>query len=120
MTAQQLKVDILRQWASPWWWGFVPGTIGMLVFVASLSAGWSIGTLVWGLIAQVVLSGAAIALGVQFQRRPRSKVVGVAGRVCIHCKYLLVDLRAPGVCPECGRPFPDDAHASVWREAGVL
>jgi hypothetical protein len=50
----------------------------------------------------------------------RGRAKRAQGELCIHCRYVLTDLQSPGTCPECGKPFPADRHASVWRSAGFL
>lgn len=37
------------------------------------------------------------------------------GRLCIRCMYPLGSLDSPGTCPECGEPYPIDAHRSAWH-----
>jgi len=65
----------------------------------------------------LVIIGALIA-AFRHKQRLRARVRGSAGRMCMHCKYSLVDLPAPGVCPECGHAFPEDSYASNWRKTG--
>jgi len=71
----------------------------------------------WVLATQIILTAVMMTLQVRHARRLRSKIVAAAGRVCIHCSYTLASLPAPGVCPECGRAYPEDGYAAVWVRA---
>ena len=47
--------------------------------------------------------------------RLRTQVRGADGRLCVYCRYSLKDLPSPGICPECGKNFPLDGYASLWK-----
>jgi len=68
-------------------------------------------------ITTIFLMAVVLVVEVRRARHLRSKVVAAAGRVCIHCSYTLADLPAPGICPECGREYPEDGHAAAWLRA---
>ena len=61
----------------------------------------------------------AVSVGVHDRRLVR-RVRAARGRLCVRCHYTLAGLPAPGACPECGEPYPEDGHASRWVEFGAL
>lgn len=68
-------------------------------------------------VSDIVLTAIVVVFQVRRTRRLRDKVVEAEKRVCVHCLYSLADLPAPGVCPECGREYPEDAYAAAWVRA---
>jgi hypothetical protein len=103
----------LITWESTW-------SIGVMSFAMIFAEPWSD----WGILkspwtGQAFFLAVVVVLGLCAGRRwrqLRSRLVAANGRICIQCLYALNDLPTPGNCPECGKPFPKDAHVSVWEK----
>lgn len=77
----------------------------------------SVFSTVWLLGSQIAVVAVMAVFQIQHSRRLRSKLRAAERKVCIHCLYSLANLPTPGVCPECGRDFPEDAYATAWLRA---
>ena len=97
------------------WW------TGLVVIVPTFIYSYFIPSLVghvpkWMIFTPFVLLGGVPAYVVFKCSRTLSKKLDSAdGRLCVYCRYSLRDLPSPGKCPECGREFPLDGYASVWK-----
>ncbi|MFN0012708.1 MAG: hypothetical protein ACKVS8_13810 [Phycisphaerales bacterium] len=98
------------QWIVPGAFGL--GIIGELVTPAAWKP--------WVLFTALGMGIGIVVIGAAESTRLTSRVRIARGRVCVKCHYTLAGLPAPGTCPECGEPFPEDGHAARWVEVGLL
>lgn len=114
----KLEIDKMRL-TGAWWWMVVPVPAAIVLMPVVWWLVPAVRSGIWFPQSPSVLFFAGFGLYMVSAVRRRRLVRASAGRVCIHCLYSLADLEGPGVCPECGKAYPEDGYLAEWKAAGV-
>jgi hypothetical protein len=68
----------------------------------------------WAYVGGLAVFQSSLVAFVIWQLFLRARVRAAGGCLCPFCKYSLAKLPGSGLCPECGRPYPEDLYLAFW------